>query len=109
MIPVATTSITLLTYTDDDWGGQTGTLSTAGTGDPVRAHLSAPSGSAAFSSGGSTSSTQYRLVADPCELAADMAVRDETTGSIYRVDWVLSRGAPIPHVVAGVSASTSTP
>lgn len=116
MIPIATTRVTLLqpgggsTSDDtDDWGGapdpETG-YSPAATG--VRAHLSAPSALATHQGEGSTVVTEFRMLTDPCALADNMRVRDETTGLEYDVAWVLPRPALISHVVAGLTRSVGT-
>lgn len=115
-IPLSTTTVALLqpgtssTSDDtDDWGGapdpETG-YTPAATG--IRAHLSAPSANANFGQEGSTVSTQIRMVADPCDIHANYRVLDETTGETYDVAWVLSRGAPIPHVAAGLTLSVGS-
>lgn len=116
MILIPTTTVSLLqpgaagTSDDtDDWGGapdpETG-YSPAETG--IRAHLSAPSGSQVAAPEGSSVEIQFRLIADPCGIADNMQVRDDTTGEVYAVAWSLRRGQPIPHVVAGLTKVTST-
>jgi hypothetical protein len=115
-IVLATTKVTLLqpgtdsTADDtDDWGGApdpvTGYTPAA---SGIRAHLSSPSANANFGQEGNTVSAQFRMVADPCDLRSNMQVKDETTGEVYSVAWVLKRGDPIPHVVAGLLQATAT-
>lgn len=111
-----TTTIALLAASEDDmpgspddWGGapdpETGYSKVAG---GIRAHLSAPSGAAAFSQEGNSVTAQYRLIADPCAIADNMRIRDELTGLEYQVDWALPRPEPLAHVIAGVSRVTET-
>jgi hypothetical protein len=94
---------------DDDWGGapdpETGYTKVA---IGIRAHLSAPSGAAAFGQEGSSVTAQYRLLADPCPIVDNMRLRDEVTGLEYQVDWCLPRPEPMAHVVAGISRTSGT-
>ena len=116
MILLASTTISLLgTIEDDvpgdpdDWGGAPDPETGYGVvAKGIRAHLSAPSGAAAFSQEGSSVTAQYRLLADPCAITDNMRIRDEVTGLEYQVDWSMTRPAPMAHVIAGVSRATST-
>lgn len=114
MIPAPTTTVDLLSPGVDDtegedWGGapdsETGYVPVV-TG--VRAHLSAPSGTQSAVQEGSTMVTTFRLIADPCDLHANYRIKDNSTGVTYDVAWVLSRGFPIPHVVAGLTMASGT-
>lgn len=115
-ILLATTTVSLLGVTEDDlpsdpddWGGAPDpTTGYAPVASGIRAHLSAPSGAAAFSSEGSSVTAQYRLIADPCAIADNMRIRDEMTGLEYQVDWSMTRTEPMAHVIAGVSRTTAT-
>jgi hypothetical protein len=116
MILLATTTVGLLAAHEDDvpgdpddWGGApdpTTGYSKVATG--IRAHLSAPSAAAAFSSEGSSVTAQYRMIADPCRIEDNMRVVDELTGLQYQVDWSMARGEPMAHVIAGLSRTTGT-
>lgn len=116
MILLATTTIALLGAIEDDvpgdpddWGGAPDPTTGYGVvASGIRAHLSAPSGSAGHAPEGSTVTAQYRLIADPCAIVDDMRIRDESTGLEYQVDWALPRPEPMAHVVAGVSRTTGT-
>lgn len=112
----ATTAISLLSPSeddlpdsDDDWGGApsraTGYTPTL-TG--IRAHLSAPSGNAAYAQEGSGVAVQYRLICDPVALVPAMLVRDDGTGEVYQVDWCLTRPEPLAHTVAGISKTSGS-
>jgi hypothetical protein len=117
-LPFPTTRISLLQPRDadsdsDDWGtapdpdGGYGVVASG-----IRAHLSGSgSGSATSSSSGGEGGSElvrYRLLCDPCELAANMRVRDDVTGLVYDVAWVTPRPEPMSHLVAGVTRSTGT-
>lgn len=114
-IPIATTTIQLLEPTafdpenNDDWGTapdpETGYEPA---GEPVRAHLSAPSGNATFEQSGFSSSLIYRLLCDPCGIEPSMLVQDLGSGITYTVSWCLSRPGPMPHVVAGLNLVSDT-
>lgn len=126
MIPLPTTTITLLAPIEppdpgadveaDDWGvgadPETGYEPVA---FGIRAHLSnrvnvtQPSAFGQFTSAGNTEQLKYRLIADVCELKADMRVRDERTGLEYDVAWVVPRPPPMPHMVASLTKSVGVP
>ncbi len=102
MIPHATTTtITVRTVTEPEPGDARTTTVTA-TG--VRAVISAPSATAAVRPGGGQADHRYRLNCDPVTLTAFDQVVDDTTGTVYEVDWAEQRtGLGIAHTVANLS------
>jgi hypothetical protein len=111
-----TTTVALLAPSEDDlpdspddWGGAPDPETGYGVvARGIRAHLSSPSGAAAFSQEGNSVTAQYRLLADPCDIVDNMRIRDELTGLEYQVDWSLPRPEPMAHVIAGVSRVVGT-
>lgn len=77
-------------------------------GDPVRAHLSGPSGNGTTDSEGSSAALAWTLLADPCPITTDMLVEDVFDGAVYNVDWCANRPEPLAHVVAGISLVVSS-
>ena len=103
-IPLATTTIQVLrpvsaADVDAEFREPGGV---APVGSPVRAHISTPTGNMRFDPSGQTSTAQYKLQADPCDLRDGDTVRDGE-GNLYRVAWAALRRGPLEHVVAGIS------
>ncbi|MDP8971146.1 MAG: hypothetical protein M3N52_11770 [Actinomycetota bacterium] len=111
-LPHATTTITILRapaadqYAEPYSGTTTGDLAEVVTG--VRAVIDVPQVRAAGEQqvrGGEQTVTEYRLHADPCPLDRLDHVRDDATGTVYRVTWLFAYagiGDPNHHVVAGL-------
>lgn len=98
MIPVATTTITILATTGDPYEESAPTVVASG----IRAHIGQPGGSE-IRGGGSQSDVSDKLDADPCTLDHTMQVRDDTTGVVFDVVWVRDRrGLGLDHIEAGL-------
>lgn len=101
MIPLATTTITVLAPTGDAY--ERGTPSEVFTG--VRAHIGEPGGSD-LRTGTDQEQVDARLDADPIALTKDHLVVDDTTGETYEVVWTRRRvGLGLDHTVAGLHAT----
>lgn len=105
MIPVATTTITVLRRPTLDGDGNVidpydAQPAPAVLASNVRAHISTPSGSER-TAGGSETTVQWRLDCDPTDMAHTDQVRDDSTGVVYDVTWVAERrGFGLDHLVA---------
>lgn len=107
-VPIATTMVQVLQPVMTDWGGEPGDDTYTAVGEPVRAHLSYPSGYAASAPESNTSGVELRLLCDPVPIEPNMIVRDLSTDLLYQVTWCLQRSALLPHTMAGVRYVTST-
>lgn len=72
-------------------------------GGPVRAHISSPTGSRSFDPSGSDTTSQYKLLTDPCDLRDGDQVQDLADDLVYEVQWAVLRRGLLPHMVAGIS------
>jgi hypothetical protein len=95
VIPVATTRITVLRNTadahdDEPYGGHT-PADRAAVAQGVRAVIDRPTGSEQVA-GGEQSRVDLMLHCDPCDIDYRDLVRDERTGAVYRVVFVLDFG-----------------
>lgn len=102
MIPLATHRITVLRNPagadfDEPYGGATpGDRDTVA--EHVRAVLDRPSGREQVA-GGEQSRVDLALTCDRCDIDYRDLVKDERTGRVYRVVWVLDYG---PHIEGGL-------
>lgn len=108
MIPVATTTITVLSAVQtgdvDNWDAAAVSAEEGVTG--VRAVISSPSGQATVQ-GGDQQIISARLNCDPIDLAHTDQVRDDTTGLVYQVVWSARRtGLGVDHTVADLAIVT---
>lgn len=103
MIPVATTSITVLRppavdlYAEPYSGTGTATMQQIATGVP--AVIERPRGTIQLA-GGEQTITELRLLCDPVDLQRLDRVTDESTGTVYRILWLLVY--PGDHIEAGL-------
>ena len=102
MIPFALHTISILRDTAEDldaepYSGAEGRRETVATG--IRAVIDAPAGREQIG-GGEQAISDFELVADVCDLQRLDTVRDEATGTDFRVVWLWV--APGEHVEAGL-------
>ncbi len=107
MIPLATTTITVLRVTPADldaepYNDDTQRLTQVTTG--VRAVVDRPQGRQREQvAGGEQVVWDFELVCDMCDLNRLDTVRDDTTGMAYRVTWIWSVADGInDHIEAGL-------
>lgn len=101
-IPTATTTITVEAMTETE-PGEGRTAATVASG--IRAVIGSPSGREQPAPGGGTSRVTDVLNCDPCPELADNTCRvtDDTTGTVYEVEWVRQRGGfGLEHTKAGL-------
>jgi hypothetical protein len=103
MVPLATTTITVLEVSADPdrdpYDAQPDPVAVA-TG--VRAHISTSTGDETVR-GGQREEVTFRLSCDPVPLTHTHQVRDEQTGEVYEVVWARPRtGFGMDHVQAGL-------
>lgn len=106
MLPLATTTITVLRSNQDGTRDAVDgvTFSTLVSG--VRAVIGSDSGRET-NVGGSSESVDARLDCDPCDLRHGDRITDETTGETWGVSWVRRRiGYGLDHMAAGLLAIT---
>ena len=102
MIPLSTTTITVLRHPasdvyDEPYGGDVpADWDQVATG--VRAVIDRATGREQVA-GGEQSRVDLSLVCDRCDIDYRDAVRDDRTGRVYRVVWVLDYG---PHIEGGL-------
>jgi hypothetical protein len=102
VIPLATTTITVLrspadqAYEEPYGGDVPADWDTVATG--VRAVIDRPTGREQVA-GGEQNRVDLSLVCDRCDLDHLDAVRDDKSGRVYRVVWVLDYG---PHLEGGL-------
>ncbi len=107
MIPLATTTISVLRVTVDptrDNYDSPGDSAYAAVASGVRAAISSPSGDST-SSNGTREEVNFRLGCDPILVGLSYAdrVQDESDGQVYRVVWArLRRGVGLDHHEAGL-------
>lgn len=103
MIPLATTTVAVLRLpagTDDDEpysGNDPASWDVAATG--IRAVIDRPRGREQLA-GGEQSISDFELICDTADIGRLDQVKDETTGTVYRVVWVMSY--PGEHTEAGL-------
>lgn len=103
MIPLSTTTITVLRVADADeyaepyQGDDTTRRTVQATG--IRAVIDRPGGNEQLA-GGEQAVWDFGLVCDPTDLRYTDTVQDESTGIVYRVVWVMTYMAD--HVEAGL-------
>lgn len=94
MIPIATTTITVLRVAaDPDRDPYDTKPPPAVVAQGVRANISSPAGNETMQ-GASQEVVVFRLQADPVDLDNDDQVRDEATGQLYEVIWTRPRVGP---------------
>lgn len=104
MIPTATTTIAVLRSPESDQydepygGSDLGSRTAVATG--VRAVIDRPTGREQVA-GGEQSQVSLALICDPCDITYRDLVRDEKTGTVYKVMWVLNYGTSA-HVEGGI-------
>lgn len=108
MIPLATTTVSVLrlpegTGYDEPYGGPEPGSRTAVTSG-LRAVIDYPSGTIQVA-GGVQAIEEYRLIADPAPVDYRDLIRDEGTGRVYRITWLIAYPAsvaPDDHIEAGL-------
>ena len=106
MIPLATTTVTVLRSDQDGTRDALDTLTFTAVASGVRAVIGAPSG-VEIATGGSSEDVQWRLDCDPTDLRHDDRVEDEQTGETFEVVWTRRRiGFGLDHTVAGLRTVT---
>lgn len=104
MIPLSTTTISVLRvaaaddYAEPYQGDDTARRTVAATG--VRAVIDRPTGREQLA-GGEQAIWDFGLVCDPVDIDYRDTVKDESTGVVYRVVWVMAY--PGEHVEAGLT------
>lgn len=106
MIPLFTTTISILRSDQDgatdDYDGVSYSTLTSG----VRAVIGAPGGTETVL-GGSSEDVGWRLNCDPTSIRHDDRVLDESTGETFEVVWARRRiGFGLDHMVCGLRTIT---
>lgn len=104
-LPISTTQISVLRSTanagDDGYPDSAPAWSTVT--EHIPAHISSPGGTT-VRDGTVQTRTSFSLAAEPCDLTHTDRVLDESTQTVYRVEWVQPRvGYGLEHVSAGLS------
>lgn len=107
MIPLATTTITVLRQSEPDqyeepYGGTSGPAGRSAVATGVRAVIDRPTGREQVA-GGEQNRVDLSLVCDPCDIDHLDLVRDDRTGHAYRVVWTLDYGE---HIEGGLQIVT---